>query len=98
MLLSGCSRSETTDIAERLKQNFQATVVTAADHQISTTVSIGGAEVSEGRDPLRAALRRADLALYAAKQQGRNQFVFADELEGESPDSVALTDQSKLIQ
>ena len=82
MLLSGCSRSETADIAERLKQNFQATVVTTASGQVSTTVSIGAAEVSEGRDPLRAALHRADLALYAAKEKGRNQFVFTDELEG----------------
>lgn len=44
------------------------------------TVSIGVAGKAEG-EPLNALMRRADLALYRAKQDGRNRVVLAETLE-----------------
>ncbi|MDE1175899.1 MAG: GGDEF domain-containing protein [Edaphobacter sp.] len=78
MLLPDCSKKEALSIAERLRQAFEVIRVTVAGQTVGTTVSIGAAEVGPGKDPLRAALRRADRALYAAKEQGRNRLVFAD--------------------
>jgi diguanylate cyclase (GGDEF)-like protein len=60
-------------IAERLRSSAGLLSVTAAGTQISVTVSIGVAELGQHGHDLFELLAAADLALYRAKDAGRNQ-------------------------
>jgi diguanylate cyclase (GGDEF)-like protein len=60
-------------IAERLRSSACALSVATADTQISVTVSIGVAELGQHGHDLFELLAAADLALYRAKDEGRNQ-------------------------
>ena len=60
-------------IAERLRRSAGLLSVTAADRQISVTISIGVAELGRHGQDLFELLAAADLALYRAKAAGRNQ-------------------------
>ena len=60
-------------IAERLRSSAGLLSVTAADTQISVTISIGVAELGRHGHDLFELLAAADLALYRAKAAGRNQ-------------------------
>ncbi|AUN94962.1 GGDEF domain-containing protein [Pseudazoarcus pumilus] len=62
---------ETLILAERLRAAVEATEIVFEDQHIALTVSIGVAE-REATDDVGNLLRKADLALYVAKQQGRN--------------------------
>ena len=66
------------EIAERIRMRIQAEVVTFDGHQLSVTSTIGLA-VSFPDETSESLLRRADTALYAGKQQGRNLVVCAPE-------------------
>jgi diguanylate cyclase (GGDEF)-like protein len=67
-------------VAERLRLAFQAAGVTIESHEIGATVSIGVASSYAAVPDLDALLLRADEALYAAKNGGRNRYhVAADE-------------------
>jgi diguanylate cyclase (GGDEF)-like protein len=67
-------------VAERLRLAFQAAGVTIDSHEIGATVSIGVATSYAAVPDLDALLLRADEALYAAKNGGRNRYhVAADE-------------------
>ena len=63
---------ETLILAERLRAAVEATEVIFDAQRIALTVSIGVAERDEAGDDVENLLRKADLALYVAKQQGRN--------------------------
>jgi diguanylate cyclase (GGDEF)-like protein len=60
-------------IAERLRSSAGVLSVSAAGAQISVTVSIGVAELGQHGQDLFELLAAADLALYRAKDAGRNQ-------------------------
>jgi diguanylate cyclase (GGDEF)-like protein len=60
-------------IAERLRSSACALSVATADTQISVTISIGVAELGQHGHNLFELLAAADLALYRAKDEGRNQ-------------------------
>ncbi|MEL6202405.1 MAG: diguanylate cyclase, partial [Pseudomonadota bacterium] len=65
------------DVAERLREEVAETPFKLADgRSIDLTTSIGVATLAdaEGTDPS-ALLRKADQALYAAKEAGRNQVI-----------------------
>jgi diguanylate cyclase len=57
-------------LAERIRANI-ATINTIRGRDISVTVSIGAASLSDG-DTAGSLFERADAALYAAKDAGRN--------------------------
>ncbi len=69
-------------VAERLRLAFQAAGVTIDSHDIGATVSIGVATSYRAVPDLDALLLRADAALYAAKNGGRNRFQVADDEPG----------------
>ena len=60
-------------IAERLRSSAGLLSVTAADGEISVTISIGVAVLGQHGQDLFELLAAADLALYRAKADGRNQ-------------------------
>jgi diguanylate cyclase (GGDEF)-like protein len=69
-------------VAERLRLAFQAAGVTIDGHEIGATVSIGVATSYAAVPDLDALLLRADEALYAAKNGGRNRHHVAPDEPG----------------
>ncbi len=69
-------------VAERLRLAFQEAGVTIDGHAIGATVSIGVATSFAAVPDLDALLLRADAALYAAKNGGRNRHHVADDEPG----------------
>jgi diguanylate cyclase (GGDEF)-like protein len=66
-----------TTAAERVRAAFEAAGAEIMGEKIGVTVSIGAAMATELPCDLAALLARADAALYAAKDAGRDQVVFA---------------------
>jgi diguanylate cyclase (GGDEF)-like protein/PAS domain S-box-containing protein len=69
--------------AERIRKAVDEMVVSYAAGELRLTVSIGAASFAAGDEGWEDALRRADLAMYQAKQGGRNRVIVADEKEAE---------------
>jgi diguanylate cyclase (GGDEF)-like protein len=69
-LLPGADESEGLQIAERLRSRVAAMTMQIDGRPLQLTVSIGVSPL--GRGDLRAAMRAADIALYKAKNLGRN--------------------------
>ncbi len=70
-VLPGAARAQAGGIAERMRVASAAAALAVPSGVVRFTVSIGVAELAAG-EPLSQALQRADAALYAAKQSGRN--------------------------
>jgi diguanylate cyclase (GGDEF)-like protein len=62
-------------LAERIRQRIDEAPVNTDAGPIHVTVSVGVASVDDSTEDLGALLKRADLALYEAKQAGRNRVV-----------------------
>lgn len=77
VLLADCNAQEAMAAAERLRLAFERVTRLVDGREVRTTVSAGGAEVQHDKDPLRAAIRRADDALYKAKQD-RNRVLLSE--------------------
>lgn len=75
-LLPGASPGEAMAVAQRIRSRFEAVRVAGRDGETGTTVSIGVAELGLQDESLEAGLERADCALYAAKDDGRNRVVW----------------------
>ncbi|MGE4536472.1 MAG: diguanylate cyclase [Desulfovibrio sp.] len=74
ILLIETSHFEARHIAERLRKSLEESCTETHSGQICFTVSIGLAAFQKDKDdPLEDMLRRADNALYQAKNNGRNQ-------------------------
>lgn len=72
-LLLKCNRQNATTILERLRLQIEIHNVRFDDNDISTTISIGAASTEECGYNLDYLLMKADAALYNAKNQGKNQ-------------------------
>lgn len=70
IFLSDTDEKRAREIAERLRADVAAISIDVAGKTLRFTVSIGVA--SAGNVDLREAIRRADIALYQAKELGRN--------------------------
>lgn len=62
-------------LAERIRKATAAIQIPVGDNMIGITVSIGVVELKVEDPSLDSLLRRADLAMYQAKERGRNQVV-----------------------
>jgi diguanylate cyclase (GGDEF)-like protein len=70
-------------VAERIRQQVESATADVAGVAVKATVSLGIASTEACGYDLDALMRRADMALYAAKRQGRNRVVVeADETDG----------------
>ncbi|MDO9597740.1 MAG: GGDEF domain-containing protein, partial [Azoarcus sp.] len=72
ILLPGEGIEGALELAERLRSRLEASPVLSDGALISITVSIGIAALLQTDDTADAPLQRADVALYAAKEGGRN--------------------------
>lgn len=75
VILVETGAAEAREIAERLRRKVGAAAVETKVEAIETTVSVGVASISEARADVESLLDLADIALYAAKRQGRNRVV-----------------------
>lgn len=72
LILSDTELSEVQGIAERLRLKIEGTTFRyAADHELNVTISIGLSRL-ESMDEMSDLMKRADIALYQAKNDGRN--------------------------
>lgn len=65
--------------ASRLCQHLRGFQVASNDHVLSITISIGIAQFKIGQETWEQLLHRADMALYQAKNNGRDGWAVADE-------------------
>jgi diguanylate cyclase (GGDEF)-like protein len=78
IVLPGISREAAWLVAERLRARVASAPLAHRDHAIGITVSIGVAMARDTDRTLEQILARADAALYAAKDAGRNRVLSAD--------------------
>lgn len=78
VLLPGVQRGRAADIAERLRRALASLKVETLTGTIGLTASMGVATYDPSDGNFDALLNRADEALYAAKQAGRNQVISAE--------------------
>jgi len=74
LALDGMNIEEGAAVAERLRRHVETSFLQVDENRISVTISSGVAEASAmPEETLYQLLNKADLALYAAKHEGRNQ-------------------------
>ncbi|HEY8434871.1 MAG TPA: GGDEF domain-containing protein, partial [Sphingomicrobium sp.] len=89
MLLPSLADRDAEQVARRIQEHLAIPVVVDGA-QVQASASIGLARI-EPRDEEEAALRRSDVALYAAKRSGRNAYAWFDQvLELELSDRLKL--------
>ena len=72
IIYPACKLSQAAASMERLRSAIAASQFSVEDTKLTIRVSVGVAEAT-GEDDVASLLDRADKALYAAKQAGRNQ-------------------------
>lgn len=77
VILPGISFSEASDVAERIRTLIESHRFSFNQLTLRTTVSIGFAQY-QSDDNIDSLTRRADAALYSAKEAGRNAVYFHD--------------------
>jgi len=82
-------------VAERIRHQFEMTTVRIAGNPVKATASLGIASTEAFGYELDTLMRRADMAVYAAKRGGRNRVMVAnpgDEMPGANDERVAESD------
>jgi len=95
VLLEGISAEEAASIAERLRQAVCESELCLVTHKLCLNLSVSiGIVIIDGTVDIHKSLSFADIALYAAKESGKNRVVFArpDEDMGDR-----LTETNRLI-
>ncbi len=75
VLLLDVSKGESMLVAEKIRQKIEMMKVVVGDKALQKTISIGVAEFPEDTDGFWQGIKYADVALYRAKEQGRNRVV-----------------------
>lgn len=79
LMLPETSLHSAKALAERILQATAAIAIPYDDTFINITVSIGIVELKAGNKTLHSLMRSADIAMYQAKERGRNQLAVAHE-------------------
>ena len=77
LLLPRTPASEALVVAERIRKAIADNATATSQGVAVVTISSGVAELLSGEDSLDLLIRRADRAMYLAKQQGRNRTILA---------------------
>ena len=84
--LPGLSAAAASEVAEQIRERTESTIIPLSPGLTGhVTVSIGIAIAPEDGSRRNALLKRADQALYRAKQEGRNRVVHASSLSAPQP-------------
>lgn len=79
IVIPGCNAVESSKLAARIKEKIAQTPIEYNEYQIEITVSMGIAEYQKETDSLITdMISRADVAMYQAKEEGRNRIVIAN--------------------
>ncbi|MBX9834781.1 MAG: diguanylate cyclase [Burkholderiaceae bacterium] len=78
ILLMDVQPGDSLIVAEKIRKSIEALKVSVGDKILQKTISIGVAEFPGDTDGFWQAIKYADVALYRAKDQGRNQCVRFD--------------------
>jgi diguanylate cyclase (GGDEF)-like protein len=75
VILPGCRADQIQTMAERMRLAIADRPLVAGNLEIPVTVSLGAVFTAAAAAPIRSLLSKADLALYQAKNSGRNRVV-----------------------
>jgi diguanylate cyclase (GGDEF)-like protein len=78
ILLPNSDKDAAAEQATRLGREIRSKVMRSKDHDIHVTISIGIAQFRIGEDSWHSLLKRADNAMFEAKNQGRDRWVTGD--------------------
>ncbi|MEA9390257.1 diguanylate cyclase [Acerihabitans sp. TG2] len=78
ILMPGCNNEQAQARMQTLSKLIEQSPLISGSKTIPVTISCGVAEL-QGKEGLKSLVNRADIALYRAKQQGRNRVVKEDE-------------------
>jgi diguanylate cyclase (GGDEF)-like protein len=82
ILLPNTDLQTAVDLAERLRRSFEELTILVGRSFIKITASFGVVAIDIGNETLDESLNRADMALYRAKESGRNR---VDQAEAKAP-------------
>jgi len=75
ILLHNCDENYIFSIGEKIRKAFLEKEIPAGDSTINKTLSVGAAMFPKDSDNIEVCIKNADLALYEAKNTGRNKVV-----------------------
>lgn len=75
LLIDVKNKQEILDLAERIRKSMEATTINVPDGTLKKTLSIGASEFPGDSSGFWEAIKYADVALYRAKNEGRNRVV-----------------------
>lgn len=75
LLIDIKSRDDIAELAERIRVSMESTTIAIPDGMLKKTISIGYSEFPDDSEGFWEAIKYADVALYRAKQEGRNRVV-----------------------
>ena len=78
ILLPNTKSSSAAEQAGRLSKQVRETIMDVNEQSLKVTISIGIAQFQTGVDTWETLLKRADNAMYEAKNYGRDRWVVAD--------------------
>ena len=76
--ISNIDNAVAIKVAERLRSEIESVFILCNGKPVSTTISIGIADLHKNVDGYEALFREADAALYRAKNTGRNRIIIAE--------------------
>lgn len=99
LLFPGQSDEQAKNMIEKIRIAIQKTVFTVPDGtgEFKVTFSAGIAEFTDKKQSKTALLKKADRALYVAKENGKNQSVLASQTSHVSNNKVLVVDDEPLL-
>lgn len=79
VILWNCQKDNVKLVAEKIRESFNKKIIQRPNENFSKTTSIGCSYFSKDTLPFKDMIKRADIALYQAKNSGRNKSVFQEE-------------------
>lgn len=96
VLLSDVNKDIAMQVAERARKKFEDAGFALEDYKLDLTVSVGVSVFPTHGSTWDGLIAQADRALYKAKENGRNQIVYAGDLPAE--DEPEVVDEPVLLQ